>query len=95
MQLHKYAMQQASKLNLSLLIRLLLSLLLNPYAFFRAWLYEIENHFLCKGGIMKNIAKVPTNYKNCLMATNGSATDTYGEFVSLGWKHSLPCTRAH
>lgn len=63
MQLHKSAMQQASKLNLSLLIRLLLSLRLNPYAFFRVWLlvFEIENHFLCKGGIMKNTATVPIN----------------------------------
>lgn len=58
MQSHKYARQQASKLNLSLFIRLLLSLLLNPCAIFRVWLYGMENHFLCKGGIMKNAAKL-------------------------------------
>lgn len=61
MQSHKYTRQQAFKPNLSLFIRLFLSLLLNRYAFFRVWLYEIENHFLCKGGIMKNATKVSSD----------------------------------
>lgn len=68
MQSHKYARQQASKLNLSLFIRLLLSLLLNPCAIFRVWLYGMENHFLCKGRIMKNAAKLSSSNGPCVCA---------------------------